>query len=163
MTGITFTLRNGTVTFDHVRMTLLALYLELQIRFVIENKTGMLHFFFGHSVTRITTGNGFTHPGILEMTQKTTLVIHRHMLHDIIVILNDLVMTRGAMQFSPAQYFIHMDRMLEINTEELELMQNQVYAAQAYAIAEAGLNDAFSEVASAIVVWAVGVGAAQSQ
>ena len=35
---------------------------------------------------------------------------------------------------------------LEINTEELQLMQNQVYAAQAQAIAEAGLNDAFSEL-----------------
>lgn len=36
--------------------------------------------------------------------------------------------------------------MLDINTEELQLMQNQVYAAQALAIAEAGLNDAFSEL-----------------
>lgn len=36
--------------------------------------------------------------------------------------------------------------MLEINTEELQLMQNHVYAAQALAIAEAGLNDAFSEL-----------------
>jgi hypothetical protein len=36
--------------------------------------------------------------------------------------------------------------MLEINTEELQLMQNQVFAAQALAIAEAGLNDAFSEL-----------------
>ena len=38
--------------------------------------------------------------------------------------------------------------MLEMNTEELQLMQNQVYAAQAIAIAEAGLNDAFSELRS---------------
>ena len=36
--------------------------------------------------------------------------------------------------------------MLQINTEELQLMQNQVYAAKALAIAEAGLNDAFKEL-----------------
>ncbi|MBN2590287.1 MAG: hypothetical protein JXA96_10530 [Sedimentisphaerales bacterium] len=36
--------------------------------------------------------------------------------------------------------------MLELNTEELQLMQNHIYAAQALAIAEAGLNDAFSEL-----------------
>jgi type II secretory pathway component PulK len=35
---------------------------------------------------------------------------------------------------------------LQINTEEIQLMQNQVYAAQALAIAEAGLNDAFAQI-----------------
>ncbi|MHC4535675.1 MAG: hypothetical protein ACYS6K_17130 [Planctomycetota bacterium] len=35
---------------------------------------------------------------------------------------------------------------LQINTEEIQLMRNQIYAAQAQAIAEAGLNDAFSEL-----------------
>ena len=36
--------------------------------------------------------------------------------------------------------------MLEINTEEYQLIQNQIYSAKALAIAEAGLNDAFSEI-----------------
>ena len=36
--------------------------------------------------------------------------------------------------------------MLQMNTEEIQLMQNQIYAAQALATAEAGLNDAFSEL-----------------
>ena len=35
---------------------------------------------------------------------------------------------------------------LQINTEEIQLMQNQINAAEALAIAEAGLNDAFSEL-----------------
>ncbi len=35
---------------------------------------------------------------------------------------------------------------LQINTEEIQLMRNQIYAAEAQAIAEAGLNDAFSEL-----------------
>ncbi len=35
---------------------------------------------------------------------------------------------------------------LQINTEEIQLMRNQIYAAQALAITEAGLNDAFSEL-----------------
>ena len=35
---------------------------------------------------------------------------------------------------------------LQINTEEIQLMQNQVYAAGALATAEAGLNDAFKEL-----------------
>lgn len=35
---------------------------------------------------------------------------------------------------------------LQMNTEEIQLMQNQVYAAQALAIAEAGLNDAFAQI-----------------
>lgn len=37
---------------------------------------------------------------------------------------------------------------LQMNTEEIQLMQNQVYAAQALAIAEAGLNDAFARIRS---------------
>lgn len=36
--------------------------------------------------------------------------------------------------------------MLQMNTEEIQLVQNQFYAAQALATAEAGLNDAFSEM-----------------
>ena len=35
---------------------------------------------------------------------------------------------------------------LQMNTEEIQLMQNQIYAAQALAIAEAGLNDAFAQI-----------------
>jgi len=35
---------------------------------------------------------------------------------------------------------------LQISTEELMLMQNQLYAAQALATAEAGLNDAFAQI-----------------
>ena len=36
--------------------------------------------------------------------------------------------------------------MLQMNTEEIQLMQNQIYAAQALVTAEAGLNDAFFEL-----------------
>ena len=36
--------------------------------------------------------------------------------------------------------------MLQINTEEIQLMQNHIYASQAMAVAEAGLNDALSEI-----------------
>ncbi len=36
--------------------------------------------------------------------------------------------------------------MLQMNTEEIQLMQNHVYASQALAVAEAGLNDALSEI-----------------
>ena len=36
--------------------------------------------------------------------------------------------------------------MLQMNTEEIQLMQNQVWAVQALAIAEAGLNDAFAQI-----------------
>jgi hypothetical protein len=36
--------------------------------------------------------------------------------------------------------------MLQINTEEIQVMRNQIYTAEALAIAEAGLNDAFSEI-----------------
>lgn len=35
---------------------------------------------------------------------------------------------------------------LQLNTEELQMMQNQVFAAQARYIAEAGLNRAFAEI-----------------
>jgi len=35
---------------------------------------------------------------------------------------------------------------LEINTEEIQLMQNHVAAARAQAVAEAGLNDALAEL-----------------
>lgn len=36
--------------------------------------------------------------------------------------------------------------MLEINIEEIQIMRNQILTAEATAIAEAGLNDAFSEI-----------------
>ncbi len=36
--------------------------------------------------------------------------------------------------------------MLQLNTEEIQLMQNHIYASQAMAVAEAGLNDALSEI-----------------
>ena len=36
--------------------------------------------------------------------------------------------------------------MLQINTEELQLLQNQIFAAKALTIAEAGLNDGLSEL-----------------
>ncbi len=35
---------------------------------------------------------------------------------------------------------------LQMNTEEIQLVRNQIYAAHALAIAEAGLNEAFSEI-----------------
>jgi hypothetical protein len=35
---------------------------------------------------------------------------------------------------------------LQMNTEEMQLMLNQIYAAEALATAEAGLNDAFAEL-----------------
>ncbi len=35
---------------------------------------------------------------------------------------------------------------LQMNTEEIQLMRNQIYAAGALATAEAGLNDALSEI-----------------
>ena len=38
--------------------------------------------------------------------------------------------------------------MLQMNTEEIQLVRNHIYAAQALATAEAGLNDAFSEIRS---------------
>jgi len=36
--------------------------------------------------------------------------------------------------------------MLQMNTEEIQLVQNQIFSAQALATAEAGLNDALSEL-----------------
>ena len=36
--------------------------------------------------------------------------------------------------------------MLKINSSEIQLVQNQVYAAQALALAEAGLNAAMAEI-----------------
>jgi Tfp pilus assembly protein PilX len=38
--------------------------------------------------------------------------------------------------------------MLEMNTEELQLMRNQIFAAHAITVAEAGLNDALAEIRS---------------
>jgi hypothetical protein len=38
--------------------------------------------------------------------------------------------------------------MLQLNTEEVQLAQNHIYAAQALAVAEAGINDAFYELRS---------------
>jgi len=38
--------------------------------------------------------------------------------------------------------------MLQLNVEQIQLMRNEIYAAQAIAIAEAGLADAFSELRS---------------
>ena len=38
--------------------------------------------------------------------------------------------------------------MLEMNTEELQLMRNQIFSVYAIAIAEAGLNDALAEIRS---------------
>jgi len=35
---------------------------------------------------------------------------------------------------------------LQLSTEELKLMQNQLFAAQATEVAEAGLNDAFAQI-----------------
>ena len=35
---------------------------------------------------------------------------------------------------------------LQMNTEEIQVMRNQIYAAQVLAIAEAGLNDALAEI-----------------
>jgi len=34
----------------------------------------------------------------------------------------------------------------QMNTEQIQIIQNQIYAAEALCIAEAGLNDAFSEI-----------------
>ncbi len=36
--------------------------------------------------------------------------------------------------------------MLSVNTDEIQLMQNQLFATQAQAIAEAGVDDAFSQL-----------------
>jgi len=45
---------------------------------------------------------------------------------------------------------------LVMATEELQLMQNELYAAQAMCIAEAGLNDAFAQI-RANPNWATGI------
>lgn len=37
---------------------------------------------------------------------------------------------------------------LHVNTEEIQLMRNQIFAAEALAVSEAGLNDAFSMLRS---------------
>jgi Tfp pilus assembly protein PilX len=44
---------------------------------------------------------------------------------------------------------------LQVNTEEIQLMRNQIGAAHALAAAEAGLNDAFAEI-RANDAWATG-------
>ncbi|UCF15239.1 MAG: hypothetical protein JSW59_17675 [Phycisphaerales bacterium] len=36
--------------------------------------------------------------------------------------------------------------MLQVTTEEIQVMSNQIYSAQALATSEAGLNDAFAEI-----------------
>ena len=36
--------------------------------------------------------------------------------------------------------------MLQMNTEEIQIVQNQMFSAEAFATTEAGLNDAFSEI-----------------
>ena len=36
--------------------------------------------------------------------------------------------------------------MLQMNTEEIQILQNQIFAAEAFATAEAGLNDTFSKL-----------------
>lgn len=48
--------------------------------------------------------------------------------------------------FAVAMLAVIVAGILQLNTEELQIMQNQVYAAQASCIAEAGLNDAFYEL-----------------
>lgn len=45
--------------------------------------------------------------------------------------------------------------MLQMITEEIQLMRNQIYSVQAVAVAEAGLNDAFAEI-RADSNWATG-------
>ena len=45
--------------------------------------------------------------------------------------------------------------MLQINTEEIQVMRNQIYAAEAMATAEAGLNDAFSQI-RVVSSWSTG-------
>jgi hypothetical protein len=50
--------------------------------------------------------------------------------------------------FAIAMLSVLVIGILEINTEEIQLMRNQVYAAEALATAQAGLNDSFSELRS---------------
>jgi Tfp pilus assembly protein PilX len=44
---------------------------------------------------------------------------------------------------------------LQVNIEEIQVMRNQIHAAQAMAMAEAGMNDAFAEI-RADNMWAAG-------
>ena len=48
--------------------------------------------------------------------------------------------------FATALLSMLVTGMLQLNTEELQLVQNQIFAAQALATAEAGLNDALSKL-----------------
>ena len=48
--------------------------------------------------------------------------------------------------FIAALLAVMVSGMLVINTEEVQVMQNQIYAAEALATAEAGLNHAFSQI-----------------
>jgi len=48
--------------------------------------------------------------------------------------------------FATALLSVLVMGMLQMNTEEIQIVQNQIFAAEALAIAEAGLNDAFSEL-----------------
>ncbi len=48
--------------------------------------------------------------------------------------------------FATALLSMLVTGMLQLNTEELQLVQNQIYSAQALATAEAGLNDALSRL-----------------
>jgi Tfp pilus assembly protein PilX len=48
--------------------------------------------------------------------------------------------------FAVAMLSVMTIGILEMHTEEVQLMQNQINAAQALAVAEAGLNDAFAEI-----------------
>ena len=48
--------------------------------------------------------------------------------------------------FAIALFSMLVMGMLQINTEEIQLVQNQVNAAEAMAVAEAGLNDAFAQI-----------------
>jgi len=57
--------------------------------------------------------------------------------------------------FAIALFTILVTGMLQMNTEEIQIMRNQIYAAEALAIAEAGLNDAFAQI-RADDTWAAG-------
>ena len=48
--------------------------------------------------------------------------------------------------FAIALLTVLVTGILQMNTEEIQIMRNQIYAAEALAIAEAGLNDAFAEI-----------------
>jgi type II secretory pathway component PulK len=48
--------------------------------------------------------------------------------------------------FAIALFTVLVAGMLQMNTEEIQLVQNQIFAAEALATAEAGLCDAFSEL-----------------